>query len=122
MIMISTTVSFIRVVIEMAVVGQDFLLKCILPMSVPVSVALLLCVVGWFGTRKETEAMPEQANPTELKSALVFGALYAIILFAVAATKVHFERSGLFVVAESRKGVKVEKVSSSKVIAETLNS
>ncbi len=98
-VMISTTVSFIRVVIEMAVVGQDFLLKCVLPMSVLVSVALLLSVVGWFGTRKETEAMPEQANPTELKSALVFGALYAIILFAVAATKVHFERSGLFVVA-----------------------
>ncbi len=98
-IMISTTVSFIRVVIEMAVVGQDFLLKCVLPMSVLVSAALLLCVVGWFGTRKETESMPEQANPTELKSALVFGALYAIILFAVAATKVHFERSGLFVVA-----------------------
>ena len=98
-VMISTTVSFIRVVVEMAVVGQDFLLKCVLPMSVLVSVALLLSVVGWFGTRKETEAMPEQANPTELKSALVFGALYAIILFAVAATRVHFERSGLFVVA-----------------------
>lgn len=98
-IMISTTVSFIRVVIEMAVVGQNFLLKCVLPMSVLVSVALLLCVIGWFGTRKETEAMPQQANPTELKSALIFGALYAIILFAVAATKVHFERSGLFVVA-----------------------
>ena len=98
-IMISTTVSFIRVVIEMAVVGQDFLLKSALPMSVLVSVALLLCVVGWLGTRRETETMPEQANPTELKSALVFGALYAIILFAVAATKVHFERRGLFVVA-----------------------
>ena len=98
-IMISTTVSFIRVVIEMVVVGQDFLLKSILPMSVLVSVALVLCVVGWSGTRKETEAMPEQANPTEMKSALVFGSLYAIILFAVAATKVHFERSGLFVVA-----------------------
>ena len=98
-IMISTTLSFIRVVIEMAVVGQDFLLKSVLPMLVLVSVAFLLCVVGWIGTRKETEAMPEQANPTELKSALVFGALYAIILFAVAATKVHFDRGGLFVVA-----------------------
>ena len=98
-IMISTTVSFIRVTIEMAVVGQDFLLKCVLPMSVLVSVAFLLCVIGWYGTRKETQAMPEQANPTELKSALIFGALYALILFAVAATRVQFENSGLFVVA-----------------------
>jgi uncharacterized membrane protein (DUF4010 family) len=98
-IMISTTISFIRVVVEMAVVGKDFLLKCVLPMSILVSVALLICLVVWLGTRKEAEAMPQQANPTELKSALIFGVLYAIILFAIAATRTHFERSGLFVVA-----------------------
>jgi uncharacterized membrane protein (DUF4010 family) len=98
-IMISTTVSFIRVAVEMAVVGQDFLQKSVVPILVLISAALLLCLVAWLGARKENEAMPEQANPTELKSALVFGALYAIILFAVAATKTHFAQSGLFVVA-----------------------
>jgi uncharacterized membrane protein (DUF4010 family) len=98
-IMISTTVSLTRVVIEMAVVGKDFLLQCIQPMSILISIALLLSVVMWFRTRKATEEMPEHSNPAELKSALVFGALYAIILFAVAATRVHFERGGLFVVA-----------------------
>ena len=98
-IMISTTVSFIRVAIEMAVVGQDSMLNGVLPMAVLISGGLLLCLVEWFGSRKETETISQQENPTELKSALVFGALYAIILFAVAATKIHFERIGLFVVA-----------------------
>lgn len=98
-IMISTTVSFIRVAVEMAVVGQDFLQTCFVPVSIMISLALLLCLVAWLGTRKETEAMPQQSNPAELKSAVVFGALYAIILFAVAATRIHFEKSGLFVVA-----------------------
>jgi len=98
-IMISTTVSLIRVTIEMAVAGQDFLLQCIQPMSAMISTALLMSLVVWFRTRTVTEAMPEQSNPTELKSALAFGAVYAIILFAVAATRVHFEKSGLFVVA-----------------------
>ncbi|MBL8817940.1 MAG: MgtC/SapB family protein [Planctomyces sp.] len=98
-IMISTTVSLIRVAVEMSVVGQQSMLKGVLPMSVLISAGMLLCLVGWFRTRKETETMPEQTNPTELRSALVFGTLYAIILFAVAATKTHFEKSGLYVVA-----------------------
>jgi uncharacterized membrane protein (DUF4010 family) len=98
-IMISTTVSLVRVAIEMAVVGQDAMRKAVVPMAVLILSGLLLCILEWFGSRKETEAISQQTNPTELKSALVFGTLYAIILFAVAATKIHFERTGLFVVA-----------------------
>ena len=98
-IMISTTVSLVRVAIEMAVVGQDAMQKAVVPMAVLILSGLLLCLVEWFGSRKETEAVSQQTNPTELKSALIFGTLYAIILFAVAAAKIHFERTGLFVVA-----------------------
>jgi uncharacterized membrane protein (DUF4010 family) len=98
-IMISTTVSLVRVAIEMVVVGQDSMRKAVAPMTVLILSALLLCMVEWFGSRKENEAISQQTNPTELKSALVFGMLYAIILFAVAAAKIHFERTGLFVVA-----------------------
>jgi uncharacterized membrane protein (DUF4010 family) len=98
-IMISTTVSLVRVAIEMAVVGQDAMRKAVVPMAVLILSGLLLCLGEWFGSRKETEAVSQQTNPTELKSALIFGTLYAIILFAVAAAKIHFERTGLFVVA-----------------------
>ncbi len=98
-IMISTTVSFVRVAIEMAVVGHVAMLKAVAPLAVLIVSGLFLCLFEWLGSRKEAEAISQQTNPTELKSALVFGTLYAIILFAVAATKVHFERTGLFVVA-----------------------
>ncbi len=98
-IIISTTISLIRVAIEMAVVGRNAMLHGALPLAVLISGGLLLSLIEWFGSRKETEAPSQQTNPTELKSAVVFGSLYAIVLFAVAATKAHFENTGLYVVA-----------------------
>ncbi len=98
-IIISTTISLIRVAIEMAVVGRNAMLHGALPLAALISGGLLLSLIEWFGSRKETEAPSQQTNPTELKSAVVFGSLYAIVLFAVAATKAHFENTGLYVVA-----------------------
>jgi uncharacterized membrane protein (DUF4010 family) len=43
--------------------------------------------------------MPEQQNPSELKAALLFGLLYAIVLIAVAAAKDRFGSRGLYVIA-----------------------
>ena len=98
-IMISTAVSFVRVLIEMAVVGHDFLIQTLVPMSIFAGSGVVLCVLTWVTTRQAQEKIPEQDNPTELRSALIFGALYALILFAVAATKEHFQQHGLYVVA-----------------------
>ena len=98
-IMIATAVSFVRVVVEIAVVSREFLLQAMFPMMVMVVAAVVLCVVAWFFTRNTKETMPEQGNPTELKSAVLFGLLYALVLFGVAATREHFQQSGLFVVA-----------------------
>jgi uncharacterized membrane protein (DUF4010 family) len=43
--------------------------------------------------------MPEPANPAELKSAVIFGVIYAAITFAVAAVQQHFGSAGLYWVA-----------------------
>ena len=43
--------------------------------------------------------MPEQKNPAELKPALIFGALYALVLLAVAVARDHFGETGLYAVA-----------------------
>lgn len=41
----------------------------------------------------------EQANPTELPSALIFAFLYALVLVGIAAGKKHFADEGLYVIA-----------------------
>jgi uncharacterized membrane protein (DUF4010 family) len=43
--------------------------------------------------------MPEQKNPAELKPALLFGGLYALVLLAVAAAREYFGSAGIYVVA-----------------------
>jgi uncharacterized protein DUF4010 len=53
--------------------------------------------------------MPEQKSPAELKAALVFGALYALVLLAVAAAKQHFGSAGLYVVAIIQNAVMITK-------------
>jgi uncharacterized membrane protein (DUF4010 family) len=43
--------------------------------------------------------MPDQKNPTQLKSALVFGAMYVLVLFALAVAKQYLGNQGLFMVS-----------------------
>ena len=45
--------------------------------------ALLSAGVWFSGSKTERVEMPPQQNPSELKSALFFGLLYAVALFAV---------------------------------------
>ncbi|HEY5741740.1 MAG TPA: DUF4010 domain-containing protein, partial [Terrimicrobiaceae bacterium] len=53
----------------------------------------------FFPSRKQGGKMPEQKNPAELKAAFTFGALYALVLLAVASAKDHFGSAGLYIVA-----------------------
>ncbi|HWL73854.1 MAG TPA: DUF4010 domain-containing protein, partial [Burkholderiaceae bacterium] len=53
----------------------------------------------YFVARRGNTKLPEPDSPAELKPALIFGALYALILLAVAATKYYFGNAGLYVVA-----------------------
>ena len=61
--------------------------------------AALLSLFVW-GTRKRQPAdLPTHGNPSSLKSAMLFGLLYAIVIFAVAAAKESFGTGGLYIVA-----------------------
>jgi len=69
------------------------------PIGVLFGVFALLAAGVWLWGRRQKGDLPEQDNPTNLKSALVFAALYALVLLAVAAAKAHFGTSGLYAVA-----------------------
>ena len=62
---------------------------------------ILLGFAGWLGFRKRSEAtpLPPPTNPTELRSALFFTALYAGVLLGVAAAREWYGNRGLLVVA-----------------------
>ena len=98
-IMIASTVVFARLLLEIATVAPAFL-----PTAAPwLAALLLLSAVSsfalWFRSDKNHEEMPEQENPSELKSALVFGLIYAVVLFVVAAVKELYGSRGLYAVA-----------------------
>jgi len=98
-IMIASTVVFARLLLEIATVAPSFL-----PTAAPwLTALLLLSAVSsfalWFRSDKNHEEMPEQENPSELKSALVFGLIYAVVLFVVAAVKELYGSRGLYAVA-----------------------
>jgi uncharacterized membrane protein (DUF4010 family) len=49
--------------------------------------------------RADRGEMPEQENPAELKSALIFAALYALVIFATAVAKDYFGNQALYSIA-----------------------
>jgi len=53
----------------------------------------------YWHTRQHQGEMAEQGNPADLRSAIVFGLAYAVILLAIAATKDEFGERGLYLVA-----------------------
>ncbi len=98
-IMTASTVVFARVLIEIAVVAPNFLINATPPIAAMLILFVIFSAVAWFRGRDEQTSMPEQHNPSELKTAFVFALIYAIVLVAVAAAKDRFGSRGLYVVA-----------------------
>ncbi|MBN1395691.1 MAG: MgtC/SapB family protein [Pirellulales bacterium] len=98
-VMIASTVMYIRLLAAVAVVSLDFLRTVFLPAMVLMLLTLLPALALWFRERNKPAAMPKQKNPTQLKSAVVFGLMYAVVLFALAAAKHYWSGEGLYVVS-----------------------
>ncbi|TXT33091.1 MAG: membrane protein [Planctomycetota bacterium] len=98
-ICLATGVSFVRILLEVAVVSRT-LLPAVAPLLIGLMVVSMLFAL-LYGCRgsKPPEMMPPQGNPSELKSAILFGALYGLVLISVAASKEHLPQSGLYAIA-----------------------
>lgn len=99
-IAIASTIAFVRIIVEIFVMAP----KVAIEIATPLFITLIPMVLGsavlfFLGTReKDNTELPEQENPAELKSAIIFGALYTAISFAVAVTKDLAGDRGLYVV------------------------
>lgn len=98
-ICLATGVSFVRILLEVAVVSRALLPTVAPPLIGLMIVSLLFSLL--FGRRgsQPTELMPPQGNPSELKSAILFGVLYGVVLFSVAASKEYLPHTGLYGIA-----------------------
>jgi uncharacterized membrane protein (DUF4010 family) len=98
-VMIASTVSFLRVMAAVAVVSPSFLVSVAPPALLLMLLSLLPAAALWLGHRRQPATIHRPENPTELKSALVFGVMYAAVLFGLAVAKYFFQSRGLYVVA-----------------------
>lgn len=98
-IMVASTIVFGRVLILLGASSPQFLRVAAAPIGTVLGVLAAVCLVLWWLSSKEKAEMPEQGNPSELKAALIFAGLYAIVLLAVAWAQENFGTRGLFVVA-----------------------
>ena len=99
LIMFASTVALFRVLIEIAVVAPRWFAGLALPLSVMLGAMAIISAGAHFLWRKEVGGLPEQQNPAQLKTALIFALVYALIKMAVAAGKEQFGETGLYLVA-----------------------
>lgn len=98
-IVTASAVSLIRVIFEISIVATAAFDKLILPICAELLIAAILSTILFLRQKKEKLTMPEQTNPAELKSALVFALLYAAISFVAAFTLDKFGDRGLYLVS-----------------------
>ena len=98
-IMLASTVSLLRVMVVAALVAPMAVGALGFPLGVMLAVLVLLSLVQFVLVGRAPAQLPEPENPAELKPALFFAGLYAVVTFAIAAGQHYFGNSGLYVVA-----------------------
>lgn len=98
-IVIASSVVFVRVLIELAVVAPNNFKPMATPMAIMLGSCVVAAVISWSMFRGQNEAVSQPSNPTELKSALLFAGLYALVLWGLAATRQYLNDDALYVVA-----------------------
>jgi uncharacterized membrane protein (DUF4010 family) len=98
-IITASTISLVRVLIEIRIVAPSSFMNLIFPLATELAVMIVLTGIFSFKQEKGAFIMQEQKNPAELKSAVMFGLLYAVISFLSAVAKDKFGNEGLYVVS-----------------------
>lgn len=98
-IITASAISLVRVLIEIRIVAPSSFMNLVFPLVAELAVMIVLTGILSFKQRKGDYKMQDQKNPAELKSAIAFGLLYAVISFLSAAAKDKFGNEGLYVVS-----------------------
>jgi uncharacterized membrane protein (DUF4010 family) len=97
-IAIASTVVFLRVLVIVASVAPTAIARVGLPLAAMLVVLVVVAAIKYFAHRHEEARMPDQENPSEMKSAILFALLFAVVLLAAAAAREKFGDRGLYLV------------------------
>lgn len=98
-ILVASAVSMIRVLVEVLTVSPQNFATIAPPIVIEIIVMFLLAGgLYWYNSKEASGELPEPDNPAQFKSALIFGALYGLILLGVAAAKDYLGQEGLYII------------------------
>lgn len=98
-ILIASAIVYLRLIIEIVVVSPGFIYAASIPLAVSSLILFASASIAWFSDNKMTAEVPDQENPAEIKTAIVFGLLYALVILGSAFAKDFFGVRGLYGVA-----------------------
>jgi uncharacterized membrane protein (DUF4010 family) len=98
-IWIASGTVFVRVLVEVGAVAPDFLPAAAGPLAIMIVVFVIGARVVWSSANAPKESPLQPTNPSELKPAVLFAVLYALVLLAIAAARDLLGSPGLFVAA-----------------------
>lgn len=98
-IVLASSVVFVRVLFELAVVAPSVLVRVFPPILCVLALMAGISAVLYRVTDSDPSGLDVDDDPTNLRAAIAFGLLYAAVLFAVAIAREHFGDRGLFIVA-----------------------
>lgn len=96
-ILVATAVLYLRLILIIGSTTPSFLPKAGPPLAVMFLAMSLITLKAWRSDHGDHGTLPEQSNPTEMKTALVFAAI-AVVLLAIAAAREYLGQRGLYVV------------------------
>jgi uncharacterized membrane protein (DUF4010 family) len=98
-IVIASTLAFVRVAVEVAIVAPRLGAAVLPQFAVVAGMMAVMSAIAYVRARSSDAGPPAVQDPTDLKAALVFGALYAVVLLGVAAAEAHLGNVGMYVIA-----------------------
>jgi uncharacterized membrane protein (DUF4010 family) len=98
-IALASTVMLVRMAFLIGIIHMPLLKALAWPILAMFVAGLVPVAFIWQKSTSEVAPVPETKNPTELKQALLFGLIYAVVLLAVSAGKDIFGQRGVYGVA-----------------------
>lgn len=96
---IASAVVFLRVLVEVMIAAPQQWTRMLPPLLAMMFAFGLIAALTHRLSEKRGRHTLDQAPPSELKNAVMFGLLYAVVLVIVAAARQHFGHSGLYAAA-----------------------